>query len=97
MKTFEVRESQLFALLIKPCDQTFFINSGTLEMSSGENDSTSSDSSDEAAMMENDTLRSHRSTPLTKEMFDAMFDHSGRLIQEHELRKIIFKGTLINL
>lgn len=62
-------------------------------MSSPDDNYDSSDN-DEAAMLENDTLRSHRSMPLSKEAFGAMFDHSGRLIQEHELRKIIFKGIL---
>lgn len=55
------------------------------------------DSSDSAAVQENDELRSHRTMPLIKEMFDNMFDVSGRLIHEHELRKCIFKGNYSSL
>ena len=47
---------------------------------------------DEAAMLEIDESRSHRSNPVTKEQFEACFDECGRLIHEHELRKQIFKG-----
>ena len=44
--------------------------------------------------MMDDELRSHRSMPVTKEQFNSMFDQSGRLVHEHELRKCIFKGNL---
>lgn len=47
---------------------------------------------EEVAMKENDELRSSRANPMTKTQFDNLFDDSGRLIREHELRRAIFKG-----
>ncbi|XP_065661460.1 uncharacterized protein LOC101241039 isoform X3 [Hydra vulgaris] len=39
-----------------------------------------------------DKVRSYRNKPLSKEKFEKMFDESGRLVNEHDLRKAIFKG-----
>jgi len=46
-------------------------------------------------MLENDELRSHRSEPLTKKLFQESFDECGRLVNEHDLRKLIFKGIYL--
>ena len=42
---------------------------------------------------EHDILRSHRNDPMSKDQFKKLFDESGRLVKEHELRRAIFKGN----
>lgn len=60
--------------------------------SEDEFDSENDDDNHEAAMLEIDEMRSHRGDPLTKEQFQSYFDECGRLVNEHDLRKQIFKG-----
>ena len=60
-----------------------------------EDENEYSDDDDEAAMLEIDEMRSHRDSPLTKEQFDSYFDECGRLVNEHDFRKQIFKGAFI--
>lgn len=46
---------------------------------------------------EHDVLRSHRNDPMSKDQFKKLFDESGRLVNEHELRRAIFKGNTATL
>ncbi|XP_066923802.1 uncharacterized protein [Clytia hemisphaerica] len=82
-------------------DETFDSNTSTeltgerlFEICNIEDESVESGTSSEndTAMQENDEMRSHRAQPLTKEQFLSSFDECGRLVNEHDLRKQIFKG-----
>ena len=48
---------------------------------------------EEDCFEEHDVLRSHRNDPMSKDQFKRLFDESGRLVNEHELRRAIFKGN----
>ena len=48
---------------------------------------------EEDCFEEHDILRSHRNDPMSKGQFKKLFDESGRLVKEHELRRAIFKGN----
>ena len=48
---------------------------------------------EEDCFEEHDVLRSHRNDPMSKDQFKKLFDESGRLVNEHELRRAIFKGN----
>ena len=50
---------------------------------------------EEDQFKEDDILRSHRNNPMSREQFEKLFDSSGRLVNEHELRRAIFKGKYI--
>ena len=38
---------------------------------------------------------SHRTSPLTREQFEAMLDSDGRLVNEHQFRQAVFLGTCV--